>query len=159
MVSALVLLVGRLQIVVNHVRMICLVQIAAKDVNVSTVHNAVRMMVIVCVKPVGWEIVAKKVSCIYEFSTLANILSSINVIMFLLVCPEGYYGLHCIEQCNCPSARFQCHVAEGCVCRQGYEGKLCDIPKSQQVIDVQPGNYYFYFSIITIIIYYAAVYR
>lgn len=62
LVNVHALLVGRLWIVVNHVQMIFMVQIAVKNVNVSMMHNVERMMVIVCVKLVGWEIVVKKVS-------------------------------------------------------------------------------------------------
>lgn len=41
-------------------------------------------------------------------------------------CPEGYYGLHCIETCQCKTDKFVCHVSNGCVCRQGYRGENCD---------------------------------
>lgn len=38
------------------------------------------------------------------------------------VCPEGYYGDHCMEPCECKNDFFMCHPAEGCICRHGYTG-------------------------------------
>lgn len=43
-----------------------------------------------------------------------------------LVCPEGFYGSHCLDSCNCETSNFVCHVAHGCVCRQGFTGTRCD---------------------------------
>lgn len=53
-----------------------------------------------------------------------------KLLLFISVCPEGFYGLHCIESCSCKSTQFVCHVAHGCVCRQGFMGELCDISTS-----------------------------
>jgi hypothetical protein len=44
----------------------------------------------------------------------------------LAVCPEGYYGDHCMMPCECPNENFLCHAKDGCVCRQGYTG-TCDV--------------------------------
>lgn len=46
--------------------------------------------------------------------------------MIFSVCPEGYYGDHCMKPCECPNENFVCHPADGCVCRQGYAGDDCD---------------------------------
>ncbi|CAG0884768.1 unnamed protein product [Darwinula stevensoni] len=43
-------------------------------------------------------------------------------------CPEGYFGDHCIQACQCPNQNFRCHPVEGCTCRAGYTGKECNIP-------------------------------
>lgn len=51
------------------------------------------------------------------------------------VCPEGYYGLHCIESCQCKSDKFVCHVKEGCVCRQGFRGENCDEAVVGRLVD------------------------
>lgn len=40
----------------------------------------------------------------------------------ILVCPEGYYGDHCMEPCECKNDFFTCHPSEGCICRHGYTG-------------------------------------
>lgn len=47
---------------------------------------------------------------------------------FILVCPEGFYGLHCMEFCSCLSPQFVCHAAHGCICRQGFVGTNCMTP-------------------------------
>lgn len=44
----------------------------------------------------------------------------------MAVCPEGYFGEHCMETCNCKSEGFICSPAEGCICRYGHEGENCD---------------------------------
>jgi len=31
-----------------------------------------------------------------------------------------------MHSCACPSSNFQCHAAQGCVCRSGYMGENCD---------------------------------
>lgn len=43
-----------------------------------------------------------------------------------VVCPEGYYGDHCMEPCECKNDFFTCHAVQGCVCRRGYTGVNCD---------------------------------
>lgn len=44
------------------------------------------------------------------------------------VCPEGFYGKHCMEFCSCPSPQFVCHAARGCICRLGFDGIDCLTP-------------------------------
>ena len=41
-----------------------------------------------------------------------------------LVCPEGYYGDHCMEPCDCKNDFYICHPVDGCICRHGYTGML-----------------------------------
>lgn len=41
------------------------------------------------------------------------------------MCPEGYFGQHCLGECACKSERFVCHAAHGCICRQGFIGDDC----------------------------------
>ncbi|KAJ8931330.1 hypothetical protein NQ314_015768 [Rhamnusium bicolor] len=43
-----------------------------------------------------------------------------------MVCPEGYYGDHCMIPCECKNDNFFCHPAEGCVCKHGFAGKNCE---------------------------------
>lgn len=43
-----------------------------------------------------------------------------------LVCPEGYYGDHCMQPCECPNENYVCHAVEGCVCRRNYGGENCE---------------------------------
>lgn len=50
------------------------------------------------------------------------------------VCPEGFYGNHCMESCNCPSGNFVCHAAHGCVCSSGYTGDKCDVSLAEAKI-------------------------
>lgn len=38
------------------------------------------------------------------------------------MCPDQYYGDHCMNLCDCPTDKFICHAVSGCVCRQGYTG-------------------------------------
>lgn len=45
---------------------------------------------------------------------------------FFSVCPEGYYGDHCMEPCECKNDNFVCHSAKGCICRHGYTGPNCE---------------------------------
>lgn len=63
-----------------------------------------------------------RVSVLFKFVLICIIYR------LLLVCPEGFYGLHCMEFCSCPSAQFVCQVARGCVCRQGFMGPTCETP-------------------------------
>lgn len=44
----------------------------------------------------------------------------------VLVCPEGYFGDHCMTPCQCESDNFICHPAEGCICKHGFTGEHCD---------------------------------
>lgn len=39
-----------------------------------------------------------------------------------IVCPEGYYGDHCMEPCDCKNDNFLCQPADGCKCKHGYGG-------------------------------------
>lgn len=44
---------------------------------------------------------------------------------FILVCPEGYYGDHCMEPCQCPNENFVCHSVTGCICKHEWSGPNC----------------------------------
>lgn len=55
------------------------------------------------------------------------------------MCPEGFYGQHCMEFCSCTSTQFVCHVAYGCICRQGFAGTDCMMP-SRSVQDPEQSN-------------------
>lgn len=51
------------------------------------------------------------------------------------VCPDGFYGNHCMDPCNCPgTGNFLCHAAKGCVCQAGYKGKNCDVKMQDELI-------------------------
>lgn len=69
----------------------------------------------------------------FEFNTWRNtylfsmLLLSLNIKIWQIiydftVCPDQYYGDHCMSICNCPSEKFICHAVDGCVCRHGYTG-------------------------------------
>jgi len=49
------------------------------------------------------------------------------------VCPEGYFGDHCLNPCECDSENFICDPAKGCVCRVGYFGRDCGAPSAENV--------------------------
>lgn len=39
-----------------------------------------------------------------------------------------------MRYCQCASPNFVCQATEGCVCRKGFTGENCDIPKAEQRI-------------------------
>lgn len=43
------------------------------------------------------------------------------------MCPEGYFGDHCMTPCECKNDNSVCHAVEGCICRHGYTGENCDV--------------------------------
>lgn len=53
-------------------------------------------------------------------------------------CPEGYFGRQCLNVCNCSTDNFVCHPVEGCKCRYGFEGDMCDIPITSPIIKEEP---------------------
>lgn len=53
------------------------------------------------------------------------------------VCPEGFYGDHCMKSCECPAGNFACHPAKGCVCSLGYYGEKCDKSRHEAKIQEQ----------------------
>ena len=58
------------------------------------------------------------------------------------VCPEGYYGDHCMEACECKNDNYICHSADGCVCRHGYAGPDClDQLFSRNVLEKRESGY------------------
>jgi hypothetical protein len=77
------------------------------------------MTVFANVNPDGPELSAQKVI------TIGN-RDKDKVAYFVLVCPEGYFGDHCMTPCECKNDNFMCHPAQGCICRHGYAGKDCD---------------------------------
>ncbi|XP_061182283.1 mucin-like protein [Saccostrea echinata] len=42
------------------------------------------------------------------------------------VCVEGRYGEDCLKDCKCGIGSDGCDHVTGCVCKQGWEGVLCD---------------------------------
>jgi multiple epidermal growth factor-like domains protein 10/11 len=51
------------------------------------------------------------------------------------VCPEGYFGDHCLDPCECDNDNFICDPAKGCVCRVGFAGRDCLPPSAATVHD------------------------
>lgn len=50
------------------------------------------------------------------------------------VCPEGYFGDHCMQPCNCSSeGNWVCDPVHGCMCHRGYIGDKCDIQASEAI--------------------------
>lgn len=71
------------------------------------------------------------------------------------VCPEGYYGLQCVEPCNCNrKGNFVCHPVSGCVCKAGFAGSNCDLRIVEGQVQEPPGKivniYYEFLIFITI---------
>jgi hypothetical protein len=54
------------------------------------------------------------------------------------VCPEGFFGSHCMNTCNCPNLNFACHPALGCVCKSGFRGSNCNVAATDQRIGEVP---------------------
>lgn len=44
----------------------------------------------------------------------------------IVVCPEGYYGDHCMTPCECKNDNFICHPVDGCICKHGFTGEFCE---------------------------------
>lgn len=45
-----------------------------------------------------------------------------------------------MKACQCPSDNFLCHVADGCVCRQGFTGANCEDRKTDTRIGVEQSS-------------------
>ncbi|GFT04256.1 hypothetical protein NPIL_64591 [Nephila pilipes] len=43
------------------------------------------------------------------------------------VCLEGYYGDHCMKQCQCKNENYICNSISGYICKYGYGGENCEI--------------------------------
>lgn len=43
------------------------------------------------------------------------------------ICPPGFYGENCTNECDCKQNNSICNPVYGCVCMEGYEGKKCEI--------------------------------
>lgn len=56
------------------------------------------------------------------------------------VCPEGYFGDHCLDPCECDNDNFICDPAKGCVCRAGFAGKDCLPPSAATVHGNEAAN-------------------
>lgn len=76
-----------------------------------------------------------------------------------LVCPEGYFGDHCMTPCECKNDNFYCHPSEGCICKHGFKGDLCDesnILRIQQQPD-EDGGYGVIVAVIMVSIIFVAI--
>lgn len=56
------------------------------------------------------------------------------------VCPEGYFGDHCLDPCECDNDNFICDPAKGCVCRAGFAGVDCQPPSAANRNDKEVTN-------------------
>lgn len=67
--------------------------------------------------------------------------STISVFRTPAVCPDGYYGDHCMTPCNCSAeGTWQCDPVKGCVCGRGFVGANCDLPASSAVVIDKAGG-------------------
>jgi hypothetical protein len=57
------------------------------------------------------------------------------------VCPEGYFGLQCVQPCNCKrNSNFVCHPINGCICKAGFGGTNCDQRLVEGQVQELPGK-------------------
>lgn len=80
------------------------------------------MMEFVYATLAGLVLIVMRVSTTGLYSNTHNFNCLLNIVP---VCPEGFFGEHCMSLCDC-SSQFVCHAAKGCVCRKGYTGKDCE---------------------------------
>lgn len=100
--------------------------------------NAEAVTEYVNVFPVGQEHNAQKVSIINS----KHVFQLTPIICFpSTVCPEGYYGDHCMNPCECPNDNFMCHPARGCICRHGYTGRTCEDTLVKAIMSPDESNY------------------
>lgn len=55
-----------------------------------------------------------------------------NIVLFLSVCPAGYFGLGCQFHCSCENNGHCHHVTGFCFCKDGWTGPNCGKGKSPQ---------------------------
>lgn len=129
--------VGLEPAVMYRVRTVTMDRIAVKFANVKIMPDVARMTAIAFVIPVGWEHTVKMVKISGFFWSK---LSKLFHFFLLTVCPEGFYGQHCMDFCSCSSPQFVCHVAYGCICRQGFMGTDCLTPSRSAQEQEQPNS-------------------
>lgn len=72
--------------------------------------------------PFTYTLPSVMVVIVYIFEVHINL----PIFFLFLVCPEGYFGDHCMTPCECKNDNFFCHAAKGCICRHGLGGEDCN---------------------------------
>ena len=52
---------------------------------------------------------------------------SVCLCVRLSACPEGLYGVECMDQCHCENSALCNHVDGTCACTAGWTGQLCHL--------------------------------
>ena len=47
-------------------------------------------------------------------------------IFVFIECSEGYFGVNCSHPCNCGRGAKECDHKQGCNCKSGWTGTLCN---------------------------------
>jgi len=59
------------------------------------------------------------IRCSESISNSPLNLRDFNFNLSSKVCPEGFYGDHCLSSCKCPTLNHVCDPVNGCVCKYG----------------------------------------
>ncbi len=75
------------------------------------------------------ETFVNKVFCNSQHITISLFAWLFNIyavgLTFILVCPNGFYGQDCLDECSCING--ECHPVTGlCSCFAGYVGAACN---------------------------------
>ena len=116
------LLAGLEKTAQSRVKLVIMAGTACTSVVASTAVNVGPTMASADAPGDGWVNAVKKVILINKTSH-HFICNNAFFYVCYSVCPEGHYGDHCMEACNCPGPNFLCHPAEGCKCKIGFKGK------------------------------------